>query len=156
MKVTISKEDLYEDYVEIGMSTRDVAQKYNSSQSQVRRMLKYYDIPARNPAERTEYHKNKMQPCWDKYKETNRKWYTKTCEWCNKEFEITYLTKNHKFCSDECRKASRKSQKTNKKYYCQRCGKEIIYKGEIFPRKYCDDCFLIGRGETQQKRIITN
>ena len=39
-----SKDDLYNDYVIIGMSTRDIAKKYNVAQSTVRRLMQKYDI----------------------------------------------------------------------------------------------------------------
>lgn len=155
MELTISKEDLYKDYVEVGMSTRDIAEKYSSSQSQVRRMMKYYGIPTRDNKVRTDYHNNKMQPYWDELKVTNRKWHTKVCEWCNKEFEIDYTTKNNKFCSPECRKQHQLQSKKKQKYYCKQCGKEITYKDRVYPRKYCDDCYISARSKNQSKRITT-
>lgn len=156
MKLTISKEDLYKDYVEVGMSTRDIAKKYNSSQTQVRRMMAYYGIQCRNNKIRTEYHKNKMRPYWDELRETNKKWHTKTCEWCKKEFEIDYTSKNNKFCSKECREQSRTQLQKKPKYYCQQCGKEILYSDKIYPRKYCNDCYITARAKTQSKRITTS
>lgn len=156
MKLTISKEDLYKDYIEVGMSTRDIANKYLSSQTQVRRMMTYYGIQARDNKTRTEYHKNKMRPYWNELKETNKKWHTKTCEWCNKKFEIDYTSKKNRFCSQECREQNQLQTQVKHKYYCQQCGKEILYKNRTYPRKYCDNCYITARAKTQTKRLETN
>ena len=136
------------------MSTRDIAQKYGTAQTNVRRMMKYYGIQTRKPGEKTDYFNNKMKPVWDKYKESNRKHYSKKCEWCGDSFEIDYRTKNKKFCSEKCLKKYWESKQT--KYYCEACGKEISYTGRHYKRRFCDKCLPKHRSESQRNRIKTN
>lgn len=153
MKLIISEKDLYNDYVINEMSTRDIAKKYNTAQTNVRRMMEYYGIKARKPHEKTQHYIEKMQPYWDDLKNTNKKWDKKLCEWCGKEFEINWKTKNKKFCSIECRKEHQKSKA--KKYYCELCGKEIKYKDRIYKRLYCDECLSKHKSDSQTNRVKT-
>lgn len=153
MNLFTSKEDLYNDYVVAGMSTRDIAKKYNTAQTNVRRLMQHYNIDARKSNEKTEYYLNKMHPYWDKLKVQNKKWHTKTCEWCGKEFEIDFNTKKNKFCSSECRKESSRAKR--KKYFCEMCGKEFKYEDRIYKRKFCDECLSKHKSESQTDRIKT-
>lgn len=154
MNLSISKEDLYNDYVVQGMSQRDVAKKYNSSQTQIRRLMDFYEIPSRSSKEKTEYFHQKMKPIWDSYKETYKKYTTKTCEWCGKDFEIDCNSKSKKFCSDQCKKDHVRANR--EKYYCERCGNEIIYEDRVYKKKYCNECYEVVKKEPKLDRVITH
>lgn len=147
----IDKESLYNDYVIIGMSTRDIAQKYNSSQTNVRRLLSHFDIKTRSPSERTELYSKKMEKVIESFRINNRKYYTKKCEWCNCNFDINYKTKNKKFCSPECRHEAIIAKRIPQT--CKRCGVEIEWRR--YKVKYCENCREIIRSESQINRIET-
>lgn len=148
----VNKEKLYEDYCILGMSTRDIAKKYNIGQTTVRRLMAKYDIKARSCNERTDYYYQKMQPQYDYYSKKYRKYKTNICEFCGKEFQVDGRHKNRKFCSKVCLSSNRKA--TKEKYYCQRCGQEILYKtNRVYKRSYCDECLPLIRSERQKNRI---
>lgn len=150
----ISKEMLYDDYCIVGMSTRDIAKKYNIGQTTVRRLMARYNIESRSNSEKTNYYYQKMQPYYDAYSEKYRKYFVKTCEFCGQEFQVDSQHKKRKFCSEECIKKKREASKP--KYYCQRCGQEITYKtNRHYKRVYCDDCWPLAKSENQRNRIET-
>lgn len=149
MVVFTDKESLYNDYVITGMSTRDIAKKYNTAQTNVRRLMKYYDIPSRKPSEKTEYFYNKMKPIFDSYKEEYKVWRTKVCEWCGKEFKVDGSHKNNKFCSPECLHVFKTKDRENT--YCEICGKGMGYIGH--PVRFCNECLSIHKSESQINRI---
>jgi hypothetical protein len=133
------------------MSTHDIAKKYHHGQTTIRRLLAHYGIPARSQTERTEYHKSKLRPVFERYKTEYRKFFLKKCQWCGKEMNLPAPQKYKKFCSDECCKKNARSKA--KKWFCCRCGKEIIQGERIVHRKYCDECRKIARRESQIDRI---
>lgn len=131
------------------MSTRDIAKKYDTAQTNVRRLMEYYNIPSRKPNEKTDYFKNKMQPVFDSYKEQYIIWRTKICEWCGKEFMADGKHKKNKFCSKECLHAFQ--TRNRKDTFCEMCGKNLGYKkGNV---RFCPDCLRVHRSESQVKRI---
>lgn len=154
MSPKISRDDLYTEYVIHGLSTRDIARKYNTAQTNVRRWMKYYNIEARSSHEHTQYYLDKMRPKWDEFKTSNKKWHTKECEWCHREFEINCNNRRNRFCSKECVKQYQRSKR--EKYYCVECGAEIEYSGRNYPRKYCDKCVVLNNHKQQKDRILTH
>lgn len=145
---------MYAEYIINGLSTRDIAQKYNTAQTNVRRWMEFYQIKTRSPSQKTQYYYDKMHPKWDELKIANKKWHTKECKWCHCEFEIDYKTKSKQFCSKECRREYQKSKR--KKYYCEKCGAEIEYKDRSYYRKYCDKCLELNPHKANKDRIVVH
>ena len=133
------------------MSTRDIAKKYKTAQTNVRRLLAHYEIPTRKPGERTEYFNDKMRDVYASYSESYKQWRTKTCEWCGKEFQVDGAHKRKKFCSEECLHNSKIKQYEHQ--FCELCGKDLGIKR--YKVSYCNDCLSIHRSESQFKRIET-
>lgn len=150
----MAKEQLYEDYINKGLSTRDIAKKYGISQTQVRRLMQRYNIQARSASERTNHFKEKMKPIYQRYSNEYKQYSQNICEYCGKPFDVNWETRNKKLCSPECLSNSKKKPLTI--YYCEICGNEIKnINGRNYKRKYCKSCRDKGISLTQYKRIKT-
>ena len=156
-KVTVDKDKLIKLYIDEQLSTRDIAKLLGTSQSTVRRKMKLYGIEARDAVQskNTPSYKQKVEDLAERYRNEYTVYYNKVCPQCGKEFTVTSKQKDKIYCSKECANNSLKTP--IKKQYCERCGKEIeITNNRNYKRKYCSDCMLIGRAETQRNRIKTN
>lgn len=146
-----TKESLYHDYVIVGMSTRDIAHKYESSQTNVRRLLAHYNIPARKPGTQTEYFKQKMRPIYDSFRISNKKYHEKTCDWCGNSFSIDYTTKNNMYCSKECRHNAAMERRVTMS--CEQCGKNIEWRP--YKVRFCKSCRSKFMSTSQIDRVAT-
>ena len=113
--------------------------------------MKHYAIESRKPTDKTDHFREKMEPIFEKYRSDYTVWYTKTCEWCHKEFQVSGRRKNNKFCSSECLDAYRKRNRNSQ--YCEICGKDMGW--TRYKRKYCPDCLSIHKSVTASNRVTT-
>ncbi len=151
----LTKDVVYDLYVNQGYSTRDVAEVFGVGQTTIRRFMKKVNIQARHPHEKTDHYHQKMKPIYERYKEENSKHMKNVCLNCGNEFDVTYLDKYRKYCSDTCRKEA--ITIVPNEYYCTMCGDKIInVNGKNYERRFCPECLPKHRSETQTKRIIRN
>lgn len=167
----ITKELLEELYYEKQLSTRDISNVINKSQTQTRRILSKYNIQMRSSKEgmNTDTYKLKMQQYATFYKKEyvdrskkQGKRIIKLCPNCKKEFE-TLKANPRTYCCKQCylqhKKSSNKVKKNGKVTYkrvikpgiCQRCGSPTLNQWS----KYCPECLSIVKHESCYKRIKT-
>lgn len=158
-KVNVTKDELFDLYINQGLSTRDIATKFNIGQTTVRRYLVKYEIPTRTSMEgkATSAYQQKLTKIKSQISETLHKHnentghiLTKTCIICGTEFQ-TIASKEKITCSKECLKKHLSIINTKNSRICQICGVEIK-RGQ----KYCPECSKIKRkelSENQKKRI---
>lgn len=153
----ITKEQVYDLYIEQELSQRDVGKALGISQTSVRRLLQKYNIPSRTSQEAvvTPSYKEKKKSFAQRYSTEYLKYYTKICEFCSKEFVVTSSKKRKKYCSEECVKRAVSFKQTQNIYLCALCGREIYQKGRKSKRKFCDECLPIWMSMSLTNKITT-
>lgn len=135
----INKEELIELYINAQLSTRDIANRLNTSQTSVRRYLKKYNIKerTREEAKQTLVYKEKLARISEKHRENyikialeEGKSSLEICPICGKEFYKRKCEKK-KYCSPQCAGVARRKINT-----CDKCGKPL----DNFWAKYCPEC----------------
>lgn len=150
------------------MSTRDIATKLGIGQTTVRRWLAKYDIKTRNSKEskHTSVYLEKQEVLAERYRTEYVKTYTKFCEYCGKEFQVTGREKRKKYCSKECSNNSKCTKEFRisesgereykNTYKCELCGKEYTFwHPRYYKRRFCDDCLSKHKSEIYTNRINT-
>lgn len=144
-------------YIEQELSTRDIAKVLNISQTQVRRLLKDWEIPVRSSQEgkKTKHFKNKEEEINRQISNTlisnslkKGNSHVLVCSECNSEF-ITRTKSSQKFCCNKCRikyLEYKKLYTAINPHECKYCKKTIYGKHII-----CSDCDLSIRKYNIQK-----